>query len=252
MSIRYDVSDAGDPAERADALRHAKDALTRGQLVVVPTDTVMGLAADAFSVEAVAALLAAKGRGRSMPPPVLVAVVRVLDGLARDVPDAVRELAGAHWPGALTLVCWAQPSLRWDLGETRGTVALRVPAHPLTRELLGTTGPLAVSSANLTGQPAPRDAAGAREQLGDSVAVYLDDGGDDGAGPGGDGLAEAGRAGADRPAPLSSTIVDATADPPRLLRAGAIDVETLRRTVPGLLDVDGSAAGEAPEGGGAG
>lgn len=250
MSIRYDVSDAGDPAERTDALRHAKDALARGQLVVVPTDTVMGLAADAFSAEAVAALLAAKGRGRSMPPPVLVADVRVLDGLARDVPDAVRELAGAHWPGALTLVCWAQPSLRWDLGETHGTVALRVPAHPLTRELLGSTGPLAVSSANLTGQPAARDAAGAQEQLRDSVAVYLDDGGSRGAGP--QGGAEAGPVVEGGAAPVASTIVDATADPPRLLRAGAIDLETLRRTVPGLLDVDGSAAGETPEGGGAG
>ncbi len=235
MSIRYDVSEAGDPGERADALRHARDAVARGQLVVVPTDTVMGLAADAFSADAVAALLAAKGRGRAMPPPVLVADVRVLDGLARDVPDDVRELAGAHWPGALTLVCWAQPSLRWDLGETRGTVALRVPAHPLTRELLGSTGPLAVSSANLTGRPPPRDADGAREQLGDAVAVYLDDGGSAGDGP------DPGEA------PLASSIVDATAQPPRLLRAGAVGLETLRRIAPTLLDVDGSAPGGAQE-----
>ncbi len=234
MSIRYDVSEAGDPAERTDAMRHAKDALARGQLVVLPTDTVMGLAADAFSADAVAALLAAKGRGRSMPPPVLIADVRVLDGLARDVPDAVRELAAAHWPGALTLVCQAQPSLRWDLGETRGTVALRVPAHPLARELLGATGPLAVSSANLTGRPAPRDAAAAQEQLGDAVAVYLDEG------PREDG----GRAGDEGAPVLASSIVDATTDPPRLLRAGGIDLATLRAVVPGLIDVDGSAPNE--------
>ena len=222
VSTRYDVSDGGDPSVRADALRHAKDALARGQLVVVPTDTVAGVAADAFSPQAVAALLAAKGRGRSAPPPVLIADVRVLDGLARDVPSRVRELATTLWPGALTLVCHAQPSLRWDLGETRGTVALRVPDHPLTRELLGATGPLAVSSANLTGRPAPRDAAGAREQLGEAVAVYLDDG--------------RAPAGPDEPPALASTIVDATVEPPRLLRAGAIGVERLRAVVPDLVD----------------
>lgn len=222
VSIRYDVGDTGDPSVRADALRHAKDALARGELVVVPTDTVAGIAADAFSPQAVAALLAAKGRGRSAPPPVLISDVRVLDGLARDVPSRVRELATTFWPGALTLVCRAQPSLRWDLGETHGTVALRVPDHPLTRELLAMTGPLAVSSANLTGRPAPRDAAGAQEQLGEAVAVYLDDGSP--------------AAGPDDPPALASTIVDATAEPPRLLRAGAVPVERLRSIVPDLVD----------------
>lgn len=222
MSTSYDVSEAGDPSVRGEALRRAKDALERGELVVVPTDTVPGVAADAFSPEAVAALLAAKGRGRSAPPPVLISDVRVLDGLARDVPPRVRELATTFWPGGLTLVCHAQPSLVWDLGETRGTVALRVPAHPLTRELLGLTGPLAVSSANLTGQPAPRDVSGAREQLGDAVAVYLDAGSGSGDAAG--------------PAPLASTIVDATVDPPRLLRAGAVPVERLREIVPDLVD----------------
>lgn len=227
MSTLYDVSDTGDPSVRGEALRRAKDALERGELVVVPTDTVPGVAADAFSPQAVAALLAAKGRGRSAPPPVLISDVRVLDGLARDVPSRVRELASTFWPGGLTLVLHAQPSLVWDLGETHGTVALRVPDHPFTRELLGLTGPLAVSSANLTGQSAPHDVAGAREQLGDSVAVYLDAGSP---------RSDADAADAARPAPLASTIVDATVDPPRLLRAGAVPVERLREIVPDLVD----------------
>ncbi len=235
MSTRYDCVEgapAGGPGAsgaataREQGLRHAQDALARGELVVVPTDTVYGVGADAFSPEAVAALLAAKGRGRAAPPPVLMADVRTLDGLARDVPPAARALAAAFWPGALTLVVLSQPSLRWDLGDTHGTVAVRVPDHPLTRELLAATGPLAVSSANLTGRPAPVDAAGAQEQLGDAVAVYLD------AGP-------SGAQGA-----LPSTIVDATTPELRVVRTGALGLERLREVVPELLDEHG--AGAAP------
>ena len=111
----------------ADALPKVVDGVREGQLVVLPTDTVYGIGADAFSVDAVRSLLAAKGRGREMPPPVLVAEARTVDGLATDVPDWARALIADYWPGPLTLVLPAQPSLMWDLGETQGTVALRMP-----------------------------------------------------------------------------------------------------------------------------
>jgi L-threonylcarbamoyladenylate synthase len=190
VSSLYDVRD---PEQREAGVRHAVDAVRRGELVVLPTDTVYGLGADAFSPEAVAALLAAKGRGRQMPPPVLVPDARTLDGLATDVTGDVRKLVERFWPGGLTVICWAQPSLAWDLGETQGTVAIRMPDHDVALELLAATGPMAVSSANLTGQPAATTGEEAREQLGDAVAAYLD------AGP--------------APGGTASTIVDATSAP---------------------------------------
>ncbi|MES1171261.1 MAG: L-threonylcarbamoyladenylate synthase, partial [Actinomycetota bacterium] len=165
-----------DPATWGPSLDAAVAAAERGAVLVLPTDTVYGVGADAFQPDAVAAVLAAKGRGRQMPPPVLIPSVRTVDGLGRDVPASGRALMEAFWPGALTVIVWAQPSLAWDLGDTNGTVALRVPAHPGALALLERTGPLAVTSANLTGQPAATTAEGAREQLGDSVAVYLDGG----------------------------------------------------------------------------
>ena len=221
MSSLYDASD---PDQREQGLRHAVDAVRRGELVVLPTDTVYGVGADAFSPEAVAALLAAKGRGRSMPPPVLVPDVRTLDGLAAQVGDDARALVEKFWPGGLTVIFVAQPSLRWDLGDTGGTVAVRMPDDEVARELLGATGPMAVSSANLTGHPAATTAAGAREQLADSVAVYL----------------EAGPARGGTP----SSIVDATGDVLRLVRLGAVGLDELRTVVPGLLDLAGNPAPE--------
>ena len=196
------------------AIDEAVHALGRGGLVILPTDTVYGIGADAFAAPAVAALLAAKGRGRQMPPPVLVPEVRTIDGLCTEVPDAVRDLMTAFWPGGLTLICRAQPSLAWDLGETRGTVAVRMPDHPAALALLRRTGPLAVSSANLTGRPAALTAREAQDQLGSSVDVVLDGG----AAPGG----------------VASTIVDAT-DGLRLVRVGAIGLAELRA----VADVQG-------------
>lgn len=215
MSSLYDCTD---PDQRAAGIRHATDALRRGELVVLPTDTVYGVAADAFSPEAVAALLDAKGRGREKPPPVLVPDARTLDGLADGVSDAARRLVEAFWPGPLTVICWAQPSLHWDLGETGGTVAVRMPHHEVALELLSQTGPLAVSSANLTGRDAATTAAAARVQLGDAVAAYL----------------EAGESSEGAP----STIVDTTQAAPRVVRVGALSVEALRDIVP---DVEGPA-----------
>jgi tRNA threonylcarbamoyl adenosine modification protein (Sua5/YciO/YrdC/YwlC family) len=202
---RYDMSLSG---ERRVGIEQATDAVRRGELVVLPTDTVYGLGTDAFSPEAVGELLAAKGRGRDMPVPVLVGSPRTLDGIATRLGTAARALVEAFWPGGLTLVANAQPSLQWDLGDTGGTVAVRMPLHPVAIELLQATGPMAVSSANTTGHPPATTADEAVEMLGDAVSVYLD------GGPSGE--------------PVPSTIVDVTGDVPRVLRAGALGVELLR------------------------
>lgn len=218
VSTVYDVTDG---PGRAEGLHHATDAIRRGELVVLPTDTVYGVAADAFSAPAVAALLAAKGRGRSMPPPVLVGTPSTLDGLADAVPQAARDLVERFWPGPLTVVLHAQPSLAWDLGETEGTVAVRMPADDVAVELLTITGPLAVSSANLSGRTAAATAGEARDQLGDSVSCYLDDG----------------RVATAEPA-SPSTIVDATRARLRVLRQGSLALAELREVVPDLVGVD--------------
>lgn len=198
-------------SERDTAVEAATLAVNQGQLVVIPTDTVYGIGADAFSPEAVAALLSAKGRGREMPPPVLVSSAHTLDALAVDVPEWARALVAAFWPGPLTLVCHQQPSLQWDLGETRGTVAVRMPDHEVALAVLERTGPLAVSSANLSGRPAALDVGEAEEMLGASVEVYVD----------------AGRT----PGSTPSTIVDVTGDDCRVLRLGAVGVAELASVV---------------------
>ncbi|CAL9543405.1 Putative threonylcarbamoyl-AMP synthase [Streptomyces sp. enrichment culture] len=211
MARRYDCNDATD---RRTGLREAASAVRRGELVVLPTDTLYGIGADAFSAEAVGDLLAAKGRGRSMPTPVLIGSPNTLHGLVTDFSEQAWELVDAFWPGALTLVAKHQPSLAWDLGETRGTVAVRMPLHPVAIELLTEVGPMAVSSANLSGHPAPEDCDAARRMLGDSVSVYLDGGPTPGIQP--------------------SSIVDVTGKVPVLLREGALSAGQLREVVPDL------------------
>lgn len=170
------VFDCSVDTELLTGMRLAKVALGRTELVVLPTDTVYGIAANAFSPEAVQALLDAKGRGRQSPPPVLVTGINQARALVDSIPDAAIKLAETFWPGALTMIFKSQPSIDWDLGETRGTVALRVPDHKIALALIEETGPLAVSSANLTGQPAAITCQQAFDYLQESVAVYLDSG----------------------------------------------------------------------------
>ena len=211
--------DCRDPEVRVDAIRTAANSVSAGELVVLPTDTVYGLGADAFTPGAVTQLLAAKGRGRDMPVPVLVGSWSTIDGLVTMVDPRTRDLVQAFWPGGLTLVVRHAPSLNWDLGDSDGTVAVRMPMHPVAIELLETTGPMAVSSANRHGAAAAQTAAEARAQLGDDVAVYLEDG--------------------QVPGGVASTIVDLTAGAPRILRVGAISADELREVVPDIVGVDG-------------
>ena len=170
------IYDCSDSSELLTGMRQAKLSIGRGELIVLPTDTVYGIGADAFNPKAVQALLEAKGRERSTPPPVLIGDVSALDALAVDVSDLARELTANFWPGPLTLVLHAQPSLSWDLGETKGTVGLRIPNSTEAIALLKETGPMAVSSANLHGKPSATNAQQAFDYFGENVPVYLDAG----------------------------------------------------------------------------
>ncbi|MEI7715701.1 MAG: L-threonylcarbamoyladenylate synthase [Mycobacterium sp.] len=202
-----EVFDCAEPQRRSRGIASAVTALKDGRLVVLPTDTVYGIGADAFNRAAVSALLSAKGRGRDMPVGVLVGSWHTIEGLVYTMPDGARDLIRAFWPGALSLVVPQAPSLQWDLGDARGTVMLRMPLHPVAIELLRETGPIAVSSANVSGRPPAVNATDAHDQLGDLVDVYLD----------------AGVA----PQQAASTIVDLTGTGPRILREGPVGAERI-------------------------
>ncbi len=210
------------------AVAAVRTAIRAGECVVLPTDTVYGIAADAFAPAAVQRLLDAKRRGRDMPPPVLIADAAVLDALVRDVPESVRVLADRYWPGPVTLILTAQPSLRMDLGETRGSIGVRVPDHDVTRAILRATGPLAVSSANVSGDEPGTDVDTAMAQLGSSVSVYVDAG--------------------STPGSVPSTIVDFATDPlGHVVRVGVVSVEELRELVPSLTYDEAPAPDAEPE-----
>jgi tRNA threonylcarbamoyl adenosine modification protein (Sua5/YciO/YrdC/YwlC family) len=211
-----DLYDCSDPDARAVGLDAATMAIGRGELVLLPTDTVYGVAADAFTPAAVTRLLAAKNRGRAMPVPVLIGEAATLQGLVVEPPPVAVALAERFWPGGLTLVVEHAPSLAWDLGDAEGTVAVRLPDDDVARDLLRRTGPLAVSSANRSGRPAATTAQEADDQLGAHAVVVLD--------------------GGPRTGGAASTIVDCTAPTPRVLRVGAVPVDLLREVVPDLTD----------------
>ncbi|MGO1802297.1 MAG: L-threonylcarbamoyladenylate synthase [Microbacteriaceae bacterium] len=227
--------DCGDEAQLLAGMRHARQAIARGEVIVMPTDTVYGIAADAFTPSAVQRLLDAKGRGRDQPPPVLVSGQQALAALVEEIPEPVQRLVDEFWPGGLTIVLPAQPSLSWDLGDTLGTVAVRMPDQRVALELLEETGPLAVSSANRTGRAPAISAEAAQQMLGESVSVYLDGG-----------MSDTG---------VPSTIIDATslvrrgadsaAEPRvRLLREGAVSRKQLEEILEDLLEPQAEATAD--------
>jgi L-threonylcarbamoyladenylate synthase len=223
-------------AERDRGIAAAIEAVKSGELVVLPTDTVYGVGADAFTAHAVNALQTARGADRRVPPPVLVGSRHTLDGLVYSLPKAARELADAFWPGPLTILVEHSPSLQWDLGETGGVVAVRMPLHPVALEVLREVGPMAVTTANKIGQSPPATAEEARDQLEYAVRIYLEAGPLDVGPQGARFSAPSGGPGAGSGA-APSTILDVTGDVPRVLRDGAIPYEKLRDVVPDLLAV---------------
>ena len=154
-----------------------------------------------------------------MPPPVLVASIDAIDSLCVDVPDYARALARAFWPGGLTLILRARPDLGWDLGETGGTIGVRMPDQGALLDLLADAGPMAVTSANLTGQPPATTVLQAVSYFGDSVSLYLD------AGP--------------TVGSTASSIVDCAHGAPRIIRLGTISLADLSEAVGVAIETPG-------------
>lgn len=202
--------------DRESAIEEAAAALRDGKLVVLPTDTVYGVAADAFSPQGTAAIFAAKHRSRRFPLPVLIRSPKQLPGLCTTVPAAADRLMAAYWPGPLTLVVRSEPNLMWDLGEAQGTVAVRMPLDEVALAVIRAVGPLAVTSANLAGQPPPTSIRAAQRHLGTGVEVYLDAG--------------------ERRQLRASTIVDLTRAEPHILRSGVLDDTEVLEVARGLRD----------------
>lgn len=211
MSELVEVTDDA----RVGLVERAAATLRDGHLVVLPTDTVYGVAADAFSLDGTARIFAARGQDRSVPLPVVVRSPKQLLGLTPAVPEAADPLMAAFWPGPLTLVVPAEPNLRWDLGRSAGALAVRMPLDELAIEVIAAVGPLALTSAVRVGEPAPSDAATARASLGDAVSLYLDDG------PRGQ---------------LRSTVVDLTRAQPSILRSGSLPDDLVVEVARGDLD----------------
>jgi L-threonylcarbamoyladenylate synthase len=189
----------------------AVEALLAGQPVIMPTDTVYGVAVDPSRPGATERLFAIKERPTDVALPVLAADHEQALGLAGAVPDAARRLAERFWPGGLTLVLARHPGVTWDLGGAdHATIGVRVPGHDVPRALARAVGPLATTSANRHGQPTPETAAGAAAELGEGVAVVIDGG---------------------RCAGAPSTVVACLAGEVRVLRAGRIAASTIEEVV---------------------
>lgn len=222
--------DRSSERQLALAAQHVRD----GGILILPTDTVYGVGTLAADSRAVARLQAAKGRGRHMPPPVLVASVDDLTEILAPLPAAARTLMEVFWPGALTLVLSAAADLGWDLGDTRGTLAVRMPDHPLALALLRATGPMAVTSANLTGAPPATSAAAARAAFPGRT------------GPGGDILA---LDGGPTNGPVPSTIVSLAGEharAPLVLREGLIPRSELEAVLAQARADGGRALADGP------
>lgn len=211
------VFDTSDSSALLEGMRSARMAIGRGKVVGIPTDTVYGLVADAFKPQAIAALRSVRGMPERAPMSVLVPGIPTLAALAESVPDEVRDLVKEFWPGALTIITAAGESLRWDLGDTKGTVALRMPSNRIALELLSETGPLVSSAAYPVGGGGVAGAIEAQAIFGESVAVYLS--------------AQDGGA-----STMSSTVIDATGlDKPEgkltVVRQGAVPLADIYQVI---------------------
>jgi L-threonylcarbamoyladenylate synthase len=194
------------------SIARAAEMLRAGELVAFPTDTVYGIAAVANQPGAVARLYVAKGRPPEKAIPLLLADVQDLDAVVEQVSDRVRRLVARFWPGGLTLILPKSDAVPAEVSPSPN-VAVRLPDLLLTRQIIAAVGtPLAATSANQSGQPSTRTAAGVMAQLGGRIAAVVDGG----TCPGG----------------VPSTILDCTTDPPRVLRTGAIPLEILHQVTP--------------------
>ena len=200
------------PADDPSAVDRAVQLLRSGQLVVVPTDTVYAVIADAFQTDATQRLLGVKRRGREVPLSLLIRNPRQVIGLAGDVPETAERLMASYWPGPVALVLPEQPEMPWDLGATRGALTLRMPADDLVLAIAAEIGPLACSAANRRGELVPTTVEEAELQLGEAVALYLDRG---------------------PTAPALTTIVDCTRDDVEVLREGMVSSGDIRRVAAG-------------------
>ncbi len=189
------------PVSSPEALSSALEILRRGELIAFPTDTVYGLAADLFNPAAIQRIFDVKGRDNTKAIPVLLGSLEQLRQVTLDLPDEAVRLAARFWPGALTLVVHRQPALPEVLSPTP-TVGVRMPSHPFALALLARSGPLAVTSANMSGAANPLNASDVLAQLGGRIALVLDGGPVSGGVP--------------------SCVVDCTQTPPAILRQGAI------------------------------
>ena len=194
------------PATQPDAIEQALRILRAGGLAAFPTDPVYGVGALAFDGPAVESIYAAKDRPVEKAIPILIADADDLDKVAVDIPPMARILAARFWPGPLTLVVPKQPTLPEAVSAT-ATVAVRIPDHPVARALLRAAGPMAVTSANLSGQPSPVEAEEVLRQLNGRIPLVLDGG----VTPGG----------------IPSTLVDCLGAEPVLLREGPLTKEQI-------------------------
>ena len=199
-----------------DPVADAAQAARNGRLVVFPTDTVYGLATRPEDSAATAALFEAKRRPSGLELPVMAASAHVLRSLAR-LDERAEILAAALWPGPVTLVLPREPSSSgWDLGGDPSTIGVRVPRHGLALAILDASGPLAVTSANISGSPPARTCQELEEAFGELVDIYLCE---------------------DEPLTNpASTVVDLAHGPARLLRAGGASTEAIARLIGPLLD----------------
>lgn len=214
MTLRFDCTD---DAERARGITAAVASIKRGDLVVLPTESVYAVATDGFSARGARAVREAKGQSAVTPLPIMIANITTVPGIAFNPSIAAMDLMHGFWPGALTVLVTPQPSLAWD-HPAGAPLAVRIPLHPVTLEILRATGPMIVTGANAVGGAAALTVEDALEVLGETATIALD----------------AGPLGADPTLSLPSTVVDATGEVPVLLREGAITLEQLRSVVPGM------------------